>query len=251
MSDFVTPHEESQNNGRGPSLATLWKDCPRYEIMNDYNAGYYFRDDFMGDHDLTNAYTATQQTQGTFALDDAEGGVALADCNSTTATQGINVQLSSTVGERFIAATGSKIWFEARVKAADIATGPEFFLGLSEIDTTIIASSANSSANHVGWESTTDDGVLLFFGEKAGTRNSALASPHTLVDDTYVKLGFFVDGVDKVEHYVDGTLQTTTLATANIPIVAMTPSLVCQSGGTTDPIVHLDWWECFVENRIP
>jgi len=252
MGQFITTHEEISNAGRGPSHE-LWGDCPRDEIKNDFSAGWYFEDDFMNGIGTTDSarYAITNATAGTFLMDDAQGGVALADSASTDATKGINVQLADgSTGERFIPVANSDIWFEARVKAADMATGPQFFLGLSEISETILASSLNTSANHIGFESVSDNGVLLIQGEKAGTRNSALDSPHTLVDDTYVKLGFKVTGVTKVEFYVDGVVKATQLATANIPILALTPSLVCQSGGTTDPIVHIDWWAAYQEYRL-
>jgi hypothetical protein len=65
------------------------------------------------------------------------------------------------------------------------------------------------------------------------------SSIHTFVDDAWVKLGFKVTGTTKVEFFVNGVLVGT--ITANIPTTELRPSLVCQSGGTTDPIVHIDW----------
>lgn len=221
---------------QSPSM--LWHNAPVLRSIQDPTYAYMFWDDFT---DLpTGKYTATQATAGTFALGDGAGGVALADCNSTTATQGINVQLGGTTGEFIKPAADKDIWFEARVKAADTATGPEFFLGLAAIDTTIIATSANSSANHIGWQSVTDDNVLLFSAENAGTGSTDAAT--TLVDDTWVRLGFKVNGVSTIDQYIDGVKQSETHVTANIPVTEMTLSLVCQSGGTTDPIVHIDWW---------
>lgn len=223
----------------------LWKDCPREAIKSGIEEGIAFEDDFVDI--LTGRYVITQATAGTFVLDTGtsiENGVVLADCNSATATQGINVQLS--LAAAFKPQVGQDIWFEARIKAADIATGPEFFLGLAEQDTTIIASSAISTANHIGFLSVTDDNVVLHSGEKASAAATG-AAIHTFVDDAWVKLGFKVTGLTKVEFWVDGVKQADTfnLAAANIPIVSLTPSIVCQSGGTTDPIVHLDWWDCY------
>ena len=185
-------------------------------------------------------YTATQATAGTFALDTSVNyPVALADCNSTTATQGINVQLP---GEYFLPAAGQTIIFEARFKFADVATGPEFFIGLHEVDTTIIATSALSGSNMIGLSSVTDDNVCLFTAEKATAADNHTGT--TMVDGTWIKWGFRVNGVTNISQYINGVEQasSTRHVTANIPIVALTPSLVCQSGGTTDPIVHLDWW---------
>lgn len=229
--------------GRGPSPA-LWGGL-NLEDLRNYDQGWLFEDDFCGDHDLTNRYTATQATAGTFLITDAEGGVADADCNSTTVTQGINVQASSTVGERFLPQADDIIYFEARVKATDFtpdSTGPEFFLGLSVIDTSIIADSANSSANHIGFESVTDDGVLLFHSESAGSRSST-TTPKTLANATYVNLGFKVTGTSLIEVFVDGVKFGETI-TSNIPTTEMVPSLVCQSDGTVDTIVSIDWWRC-------
>lgn len=197
--------------------------------------GTHWLDNFM---DLpTGKYTATQATAGTFALDDAEGGVALADCNSTTATQGINIQLGGTAGESFKPAAGRTIYFEGRVRADDIATGPEFFFGLAITDTSLIAGSALTS-QAIGFKSVTDDNVLLATC-KDGSSETTAASIHTFVDGTWVKLGFKVIGTSKVEFYVDGVLKGS--ITANIPTTEMRPSLVCQTGGTTDPIIAIDW----------
>lgn len=231
------------SNGRVYS-PDLWRDCPLLDIMLGEADGHYFVDDFV---DLpTGRYTATQATAGTFALGDAPGGVALADCNSTTVTQGINVQLGSTVGESFIPVAGSKIWAEARLKATDIATGPEFYMGLAVIDTTIIGSSA-LSAQAIGFKSVTDDGVLL--ATCKGASSETTAASNTLVEDTYVRLGFRVTETGLVEFYVNGVKNATTIA-ANLPIVEMVPSLVCQSDGTTDSIIHIDQWRFVQANNV-
>lgn len=202
---------------------------------------------------LANEFTATQATAGTFDIGTPNANVgfvgeAQLDCNSTTAAQGIQVQYHDTA---IVPNSGVLVAFEARLKAMDIATGPEFFCGLSIVDSTIIASSANSSTDHIGFESVSDDGVLLFHTEDGGTRVSGATSPHTLVDGAtttdgteWVKLGFRIETDLSVNVYVDGVL--TDVAFTTTPDIAvgslLVPSFVCQSGGTTDPVVHLDWF---------
>jgi hypothetical protein len=265
MGDFRTRHPGA-NSGRGFSKE-LWADCPRSSIESDPDFGWYFRDDFMDVFDLTNRYTLTQATAGTFAMIDddetaplTDGGIAALDCGSSTVAQGGNVQASSTVGARFKPQANSKIWFEARIAVADLtagSTGPEFYCGLAEIDTTIIGSSALSTANHVGFSSVTDDGVLISAAEKAsaahtGTTMLALGTAPLLADVTWHKIGFRITNLTKVEFFVDGVQKSGTgdnVATANIPIVAMVPSLVCHSDGTVDPIVYIDWWDCYQSKR--
>ena len=249
MSDlFTRPQLKAASLRRGLS-PTLWNQAPLAQhAVGGLDQGFGFIDDFLT-FDDENKWVLTQATAGTAALDvAAKGGVLLLDCNSTTNNQGVQVQLGGAAGaSSFIASSASKIYFEARVKIADIgSTTCQLFAGLAEVDTSVLASAANSTANHVGFEAinTTAMGI---HSEKAGSRSST-AAVHTVVDDDYVKLGFVVDGLTKITPYVNGEAQTA--ITTNIPIVAMTPSFVCHSSGTTDPILHVDWVACYQAEHI-
>jgi hypothetical protein len=249
MSDlFTRPQLKAASLRRGLS-PTLWNQAPLAQhAVGGLDQGFGFTDDFLT-FDDENKWVLTQATAGTAALDvAAKGGVLLLDCNSTTNNQGVQVQLGGAAGaSSFIASAASNIYFEARVKIADIgSTTCQMFVGLAEVDTSVLASAANSTANHIGFEAinTTAMGI---HSEKAGSRSST-ASVHTVVDDDYVKLGFLVDGLTKITPFVNGVAQTA--ITSNIPIVGMTPSLVCHSSGTTDPIVHVDWVACYQEENI-
>jgi hypothetical protein len=197
-----------------------------------------FHDNYVGsagDYTLTAAGSSP-----TFARDTTAPniGVWLLDCASSTSTQGGNLQWVSLP----VAVTASNILgFEVRLKAADIATGPEFFAGVHANDTTIIGSSAmdGTASSYAGFKSLTDNNVVLpvsadNVAEEAGATN------HTLVDDTYVRLGVLIYKREFVDFYVNGV--KTTRHTTRIPAASevMYPSFVCQSAGTTDPIVHLD-----------
>ena len=236
---------QGANSGRGLSPG-LWAKQPR--DFQDLNVGFGITDDFLT-FDDENKWVLTQATAGTVALDvAAKGGVLLLDSNSTTNNQGVQVQLGGAAGaSSFIASATSKIYYEARIKAADIgSTTCQVFAGLAIVDTSVFASAANSTANHIGYEAINSTAVGIH-SEKAGTRSST-ASAHTLVDDTYVKLGFVVDGLTSVTPYVNGVAKTA--ITTNIPIVALTPSFVCHSSGTTDPILHVDWVAVYQEEQI-
>ena len=237
---------EGANSGRGLSPG-LWAKQPR--DFQDLSVGFGFIDDFLSFDDASVRWLLTQASAGTAACDvAAKGGVLLLDSASSTNNQGAQLQLGgAAAASSFIASATSKIYYEARVKLADIgSTTVQFFAGLSEIDSTLFASAANSSANHVGAEAinTTALGV---HSEKAGSRSSS-ASVHTIADGTYFKIGFVIDGVSKVTPYVNGEAKTA--ITTNVPIVEMTPSFVCHSSGTTDPILHIDWVACYQEEQI-
>ncbi len=255
---------DGQNTGRGHT-AKLWQNCPFAAIEQDFRYGWYMKTDFMKAHDLTNDWTLTQSTTGTFALVTdtavAQGGVAALDCNSTTVVQGAQIQHVGAAGARFLPNADAEIFFECRYAVADLtagSTGPEFFAGLAEIDTTIIAASALSTANHVGLSSITDDGVLISAAEKAGaahtgTTMTSLATAAALANVSWHKFGFHIKGLTSIDFYADGVKKIGSgdkVATANIPAVALAPSFVCQSDGTVDAIVYLDWVKCYQKQLI-
>lgn len=223
--------------------ANLWKTCPLLEYRHDPTIGVLLDENWQSYNAAatTGDYVGTQATTGTAAISTAAPGVLEVDCNSTTQGQGFQIQRAKSV---FLPAAGKHIWAEFKVKVVDTFDKVQLFVGLSELDTTLIASGANSSANHIGWEiATAGAGVLTFAGEKAGARGTASAA--TIAEDTYIKLGFYVNGVTSITQYVNGVETGTALATANIPIVAIYPSFVCQTDDTNDPILHAQPYRIF------
>jgi hypothetical protein len=214
----------------------LWRDCPLQEYLHDPSIGVYLDEQFLS-YDAaatTGDWILTQATTGTGAISTAAPGTLELDSGSSTSTQGANLQRAKSI---FLPAAGKDIWFECSLKIVDTYDKVEMFAGLSDVETAIIAASANASDNHIGWQCVTDDGVLLFSGEKAGAGATRAAA--TIAEDTYIKLGFKVNGVTSIQQYINGVETGTATATANIPIVALVPSFVCQSAGTNDPIMHI------------
>lgn len=222
--------------------SNLWADCPLQEYLHDPSIGVLLDERFQSYNAAatTGDYVLTQATAGAAAISALAPGVLELDSGSSTATQGANLQRVKSV---FLLAAGKDLWFEATAKIVDTFDKCELFVGLSDVETAIIAASANASDNHVGWQCVTDNGVLLFSAEKAGA--GATKAAVTIAEDTYVKLGFKVSGVTGVQQYVNGVAVGTPHATANIPVVAMVPSFVCQSGGTNDPIMHIAGYRIF------
>lgn len=207
-------------HGFDPSIAVLLD-----EQWNRYDAAA-----------TTGDYTLTQATAGTAAISTTMQGVLSIDSGSTTATQGANVQR---LKAGFVPAANKSIWAEFQVKFTGVgALNVETFVGLAASDTTVIASSAVSTNNRIGWSSVTDDGVLLFDSDKAGTGTTAAAT--TIVSDTWVRLGFVYDGAaDTLQQYINGVATGSAIATTHIPKVVLYPTFVCQSGGTDQPVLHV------------
>lgn len=223
-------------NGKDPGRHPAW--------MGDFGSGFGVADDFL-DYP-TGRYTFTNLTavgtDATIALDDAKGGVILLDTASGTAAEGGQLQLNSTVGEVFFPNGNADVYFEARVKID--AANPDFFLGLSAIDASIFVTSANTSTDHIGFESVSADNVLLFHCESGGTRTAGTETVHTFVVDDWVKLGFVVKGTSEVIPYVNGVKLDSAKITTNIPTAGMVPTLAAAVDGTTAPVIAMDWWAC-------
>lgn len=221
----------------------LWKTCPILEWLHDPSIGVMLHEQWQSyDPEATNGdYVLTQATAGTGAISTAATGVLELDCNSTTQGQGVTLQR---VKSAFVPAASKHIWAEFEFKVVDTYDKVQLFCGLSEIDTTLIASGANSSANHIGWEiPTAGAGAMTFAGEKAGARGTATST--SIAEATYIKLGFYVNGVTSIQQYINGVATGDEIATANIPVVALYPSFVCQTDDTNDPIMHLQSYRIF------
>lgn len=217
---------------------SLWTDCPLAEYNHDPMIGVYLNEPFVSYNatSTTGDYLLTQAVSGTGAISTTYPGCLALDAGASTTTQGPNLQRLKSM---FLPASGKDIWFEARVRmAATVAA--ELFIGLAASDTTIIAASANSTNNRIGWTSVTDDGVLLFDADKAGTGTTAAAT--TISTSAWIRLGFKYDGTaDTLQQYVDGVAVGSAIATTYISKSAMYPSFVCQATGTGQPVLHFTY----------
>jgi hypothetical protein len=214
---------------------SLWQSCPLLAIMEDPTVGHIHFDDF---HQLTKAadnWILTAATTGTAVAGVLAGGVATLDAGAITDGQGPQIQ---SAGVDFIPAAGKDLWFETRLKVSHVSG--DFFFGLTALDTTLVATSALTISDGIGFESFTGDGVLVASSEKATVRGT-VAAVKTLVAATYVKLGFVVRGVTDVTFYVDGVANATLLLTANIPVLALTPGFTVHATGTDQAVLDIDW----------
>jgi hypothetical protein len=231
--------------GAGPS-PLIWDDSKVLEVMLDPTKGVYYFDDFTGPIDPTTAcgYVVTQVNSGAIAtVADEDGGVLLVDsAGHNAADDGVTVQLTNCM---FKPVAGRTIRFEARVKFNDnSANTSQFAIGLAGIDTTIIAAGvADDTVDKALWlhlAASTADKMSV-----CAARTSAEdidADKATTVDDTYIKLGFVINGVTSIEWYADGALVHTSSVAANIPNAVMCLTMVAQVEGTSaDSEMSVDW----------
>lgn len=229
--------------GAGPS-PLIWDDSKLLEVMLDPTKGFYYFEDYLGQIDVTSGdgYTLTKVTTGAIsAVATEDGGVLLVDsAGHGSADDGVNAQLTNCL---FKPAAGRTIRFEARVKFKD-AGDDQYYIGLAGVDTTLIASGV------------VDDVVdkCGFFRQAASTADKIssicsrtstediTANVGDIADNTYVKLGFVIDGLTSVKFYVNGVLVETGTTAAAIPNAVMCLSYVAQCEQTSaDAEMSVDW----------
>ena len=247
MGDLYTKRQAKAGSVRRGLSPNLWGQVNLTEINNGgISEGFGILNDFLSYE--ADFLLAQDNSQGAVAMDPAaKGGVLLLDSGGSDDNEGPDLQMGGTIAaSSFIASADSKIYYEARIKIVDTLAAAQLFVGLGAVLTPFIDSDANASPNHVGFEAFSSTSAT-FASEKATARTSTAAAA-TLAEDTYIKLGFEIDGLTKITPYVDG--QAGAAISTNIPIVALTPTFAIRSTGSTDPIMHVDWLACYQVEQI-
>jgi hypothetical protein len=218
--------------------ASLWETCPQLAAL-DPSVAFKFLDDFF-QYQQNNSdqvgwiATIVQAGNGNAAItaDDAAGGV-LKVVNDDADGDSVELQWNA---ENYKLVSGKPLWFETRLKVSD-ATQSMLFVGLAITDTTLIA----GCTDYVGIRK--DDGdAAIDCSVKKNNTETALDGKGTLVDDTYVKLGFYWNG-SSVEFFINGA----SVGTASTNIVddeELSISLAFKNGEAAAKTVYYDYVKC-------
>jgi hypothetical protein len=188
----------------------------------------YFEDfDYYTAADWTVTETQAGATQ---ALTDGDGGLLLI---TNTAADNDLVSLQK-VGESFRFASGKPLFFEARFKVSD-ATQSDVVIGLQITDTTPL-----DVTDGVFFIKADGAATVNFLVEKNNTATTASAVA-TMADDTYIRLGFYYDGVSAVQYFVNGSIAGSSVTT-NLPDDEdMTITIAIQNGEAAAKTMTVDY----------
>lgn len=187
----------------------------------------YFEDfDYYTAGDWTVTETDAAATQ---ALTDGDGGLLLV---TNTAADNDLVALQKK-GESFRFATGKPLFFEARFKVSD-ATESDVVIGLQITDATPLDVS---------------DGVFFLKSDGSTTINllveknntSTTTQVGTLANDTFIRLGFYYDGVSAIKAFVNGTYVATSVTTNLVDDEDLTISFALQNGNAVARNMTVDY----------
>lgn len=178
-------------------------------------------------------------TTPTAALTDINGG-ALLLTNAATDNSEIELQKK---GESFLLTAGKKTIFKARFKVSD-ATQSDFVIGLAITDTTLLGAIDGAGVTD-GIFFSKDDGDALLDVQcqlNATTGQTRAAGVYTVVDDTFMTVSMYYDGVDRLEYFVDDVLYGALDASATyLPDTELTVSVAFMNGEAVSKLMTIDY----------
>lgn len=196
--------------------------------MPDPTKFHVFLEDF--DYYVAANWTVTEAGAGSRALADEDGGVLLI----TNAAADDNHNFFNKVGESFLLETGKKLFFKARLKVSDAAES-DFVVGLQITDTTPL-----DVTDGIFFQKDDGDADLDFHVEKDDVATSE-EGIHTVENDTYLVVGFYWDGINRIYYSVDDTVLGF-LASTNLPDdEALTVSFGVQNGEAVAKTMSVDY----------
>lgn len=206
--------------------------------MPDPTKYHTFFDDF--DRYVAGDWTVTVVgTTPTAALTAVDGGALLL---TVSAADNDSIQLQkATAG--FTLAAGHQAWFKARFKVSD-ATQSDFVIGLNVVDTTLMGA-VDGAGNTDGIFFSKDDGDALLdvqCQKNATTGQTRAAAIATVVDDTFMTVGLYYDGVSELAYYVnDVQIGHLDASSSFLPDTILTPSFGIMNGEAVAKTMTVDY----------
>lgn len=176
-------------------------------------------------------WTVTETQAGaTQALADGDGGLLLL----TNSAADDDLCALQKVGESYRFAAGKQLFFEARFKVSD-ATQSDIVMGLQITDTTPL-----DVSDGVFFIKPDGAATVNFLVEKNNTATTASAVA-TMADDTFIRLGFWYDGVASVYYFVNGVLGGKSATTNLVDDEDLTVSFAIQNGEAAAKTMTVDY----------
>lgn len=208
----------------------FWETKPR----TDY---YEFFNDFLRPTDYdTNDWTLTTTEAGAGSATEAIGNLAGGVLVVTNDAADNDLDFFQSTKEVFKFVSGKALEFEARFKVLEVLQC-DFVIGLQITDSTML-----DVTDGIFFQKDDGDALLDFHVEKDNT-STDVAGVHTMVADTYVKVGFYYDGDD--DHLMQifiNDVRVGAAALTNVPDdEELTVSFGIQNGQAVANVLSLDY----------
>ena len=184
-------------------------------------------------------FTITETGTGSRALAAGNGGLLLI---TNAAADNDNNQFQ-VVKEHVTLAAGKKAWFKARFKVSD-ATQSDVCIGLCSLDTDVFSSADGDGVTDgiFFWKDDGDVAIDFQCQLDATTGQVRATNVATLVDDTFIVVGWEYDGVSAVKYFINDVHVGTIAATAtNLPNANLTTTFAIKNGEGAAKTMTVDY----------
>ncbi|NJN37218.1 MAG: hypothetical protein HC794_09470 [Nitrospiraceae bacterium] len=192
---------------------TFWDDFDSYVVTDGTNV----------------QWTVTAASTGTVAQAAGNGGLLLLTAANTDEDL---IQLQRTIAA-FRPVVGKRTFFKARLMLSAAAL-TDLLIGISNIDTSLIAASVIGTTDFIGFfKAATDTSLTLFCRQDATTGSTSVGSIGTVANATMFTVGFYFDGVDKIFYsFNDVVLGRLAVSSSFLPNLDVSPSIAIAQEGT-------------------
>jgi len=180
-------------------------------VLNPAATHMYWNDwDTYASGDWTITTVEAGAGSATEALTDLDDGAILI----TNAAGDNDYDLFEKVGESFELSDGKPMWYAVKFQTSD-ATQSDLLFGIIESSVTSPVITDPGLTDGIFFNKV-DASTSINFNVRKDSTSSAYAAVGTLANATYMTLGFYYNGVDGVEYWVDGVKIGTAVIT-NLP----------------------------------
>ncbi len=276
-SALFTAHRHPGASGQGPS-ERIWEALGTQLHPDGSNPWVVFGDDFLGhvvceeektDEFVPPYYSATTSDNAATVIarvPDVEGGVirlaagGADNQNCALGTGRIAGMCKVGVGTPgTLTAKGGGLLFEARVRTTAIADDEAaMFVGLTEVNKLAAegvipdGGAALATVSALGFYQLHAAGATLNFGYREQAETAVAVGSHTLVADTWVKIGFkYVPGAPpskRLTWFVNGVEQSSAVTASAIGGAgfpggkSLAPIALCKRTADETKNLDMDWW---------
>lgn len=234
---------------RDPS-PILWGKCPQDEL-NSKGTGFYVHETFHNKKIVSDASVEGWQMNGTnndydAITDTLDGGISL----EVPANDNDDSYIARFGIGQVVLQSQNRLWFEARIQLVNGPADVAVICGLGEEDFVADdAIQANGTAimdkDFIGWRALTSDQSYMDAITKVDASETVhLNDGQNLVAATWYKFGFFFDGKNKIEYFVDGVLVARGTVTATtVAVSTLYGPVIGLKQGASTPIqfLYLNW----------
>lgn len=217
----------------------LKRDVP--SMWDDFIFSPALADQFVYKHDHFLTYNATDWTvtetdsNATELVIDEHGGILRLAQVGDAENDVIGLQLGTSTGESVAALAGRNIYFETRIRTSS-ATQHDICVGLCDTDTGVGLARPSDGIYFFK-----DDGdLLLDLNTSLGSVNSQETGVHSIATSTFVKLGFKVIGLERVDYYVNDVLKAS--ISSGLPTGELRLTFASGTGDTNACALDIDYY---------